>query len=98
MNGTARNSSRQDPGDANAWPEASEPALVYCNHQNILMRTCPSAFSKLQAKKPQTNLFLKHTICSVVYLGQNKMNADSFDKTYNEAQKPSENSSSYGIS
>lgn len=96
MNGTARNSSRQDPGDANAWPEASEPALVYCNHQNIFMRICLSAFSKLQAKKK--NLFLKHTICSVVYLRQNKINADSFDKIYNEAQKPSENSSSYGIS
>lgn len=76
MNGTARNSSRQDPGDANAWPEASEPALVYCNHQNILMRTCPSDFSKLQAKKK--TLFLKGTICTI---GQNKMNTDSFDKT-----------------
>lgn len=39
----------------------------------FLMRTCSSIFSKLQAKK---NLLLKHTICSVVYLGQNKMNTD----------------------
>jgi len=35
MNGMALNSSRQDPGDASAWPEASEPALVYCNSKKI---------------------------------------------------------------
>lgn len=30
MNGALLNSSRQDPGDARAWPEPSAPALVCC--------------------------------------------------------------------
>lgn len=35
----------------------------------FFVSTCPPAFSKLWANP----LFLKHTLCSVVHLGQNKM-------------------------
>lgn len=38
MNGLARNSSRQDPGDASACPEPSEPALVNYYNENIRIR------------------------------------------------------------
>lgn len=34
MNGALLNSSRQDPGDARAWPEPSAPALVCCGGKN----------------------------------------------------------------
>lgn len=37
MNGALLNSSRQDPGDARAWPEPSAPALVCCG---INMTVC----------------------------------------------------------
>lgn len=38
MKGLARNSSKQDPGDASACPEPSEPALVNYHNQSIRIK------------------------------------------------------------